>query len=289
MQTVPGTNRSKTAREGSKQSLVLVDRDSISSVVPICGICQDSVCDSVITNCGHLFCSTCIFKWGASKGTCPECRSFFSPRKDLCRVPHLASAGDAWRNAEISPVELTDPDRGLMAEANATIKKLKEQLERSRSQVKKLKAWEAQITMNAKRDRCTMEHKMRHVADSLKRSMNELRDQTEFVQREVDNCCVWLNRGGVEPPPLRTAIKRKRVVIDELERQQLHDAAGHSTANQAGVSCPPPELTSDVEDDGEPLSYYPTSPSYSPTSPSYSPTSPSYSPTSPSYDPSRPS
>jgi len=288
---MPGTNLSKTTRDVSKSNLVLLDRDSINAFVPICGICQGSVCDNVVTKCGHLYCSTCIIKWGVAKGTCPDCRCPFNPQRDLCKIPHLASAGDAWRNAEVSPAELTDIDKGLMTEANATIKELKTQLERWRSRARKLKIQKEAMSTRSEMFRAIMEQNMRDVADSLKRSMNCLRDQTELVQREVDNCCIWLDRGGNEAPSLGDRIKRRRVIIDELEMQQTRAVATTTTVNQTGFSHLPPELTT-VDSETSSL-YSPMDPNWTPTlDPNCTPTSPSHSPisptrpsTSPVYDP----
>jgi len=41
-----------------------------------CSICMELVCPTVqlTTNCGHAFCSTCIWTWLKDNKTCPHCR-----------------------------------------------------------------------------------------------------------------------------------------------------------------------------------------------------------------------
>ncbi|MBE34460.1 MAG: hypothetical protein CMI16_02685 [Opitutaceae bacterium] len=269
MQTTSGTN-----------PLILMGRNLISSIVPECTICCGRmICDHAITKCGHIYCPLCISKWGAIKGTCPECRTPFNPQRDLCRIPQLATAGEAWRQAGISSVELTDTDRDMMSvttklyarmeavhahqveELKASKAQLYTQLEAARAQVKELETSKAQIDTKAMEDRRDMAQKMHLIADSLKRSMNELKKHSNSVQSEVDNCCVWLNRCGGELPPLRYSTKRKRIIVDELEKMQMCK----TTTTQ-----PLPVVEVPEDSDNE---WVTTSPSYSPTSPGYSPTS----------------
>mmetsp|Transcript_5800 Transcript_5800/g.17326 ORF Transcript_5800/g.17326 Transcript_5800/m.17326 type:complete len:205 (+) Transcript_5800:189-803(+) len=38
-----------------------------------CNICFDNPCDPVVTECGHLYCWKCLFKWMQTKSNCPLC------------------------------------------------------------------------------------------------------------------------------------------------------------------------------------------------------------------------
>ena len=46
----------------------------------ICNICYDNIYDKVTLDCGHEFCSDCMFDWKCLKGksSCPYCRSTIS-------------------------------------------------------------------------------------------------------------------------------------------------------------------------------------------------------------------
>ena len=46
-----------------------------------CAICQEKhKCVLELVECGHYFCSSCLYQWYAKKHTCPLCRSFFDLR-----------------------------------------------------------------------------------------------------------------------------------------------------------------------------------------------------------------
>ena len=39
-----------------------------------CPLCYETTTDSVVTGCGHTFCSRCLGRWTATNSTCPMCR-----------------------------------------------------------------------------------------------------------------------------------------------------------------------------------------------------------------------
>lgn len=70
----PESEPAKPAEQDTRTAL------TISSISPAlragrrCTLCLEERTDSCATECGHLFCWTCIVGWGREKAECPLCR-----------------------------------------------------------------------------------------------------------------------------------------------------------------------------------------------------------------------
>lgn len=73
--------------EGEPAKLAEDDTRTILNVVAIspamragrnCTLCLEERTDSCATECGHLFCWSCIVGWGREKAECPLCRQSLS-------------------------------------------------------------------------------------------------------------------------------------------------------------------------------------------------------------------
>ena len=73
IQTMPGTSTS-TSTSLNEQTDSISDRDSVFE----CNVCMEPVQnrDPVVTQCGHLYCWPCIFRWlSTNHTTCPVCKA----------------------------------------------------------------------------------------------------------------------------------------------------------------------------------------------------------------------
>jgi len=53
-----------------------VMKESLSRIQNFnCVICQDLMIETVVLQCGHTFCNSCLTTWWLSKKTCPSCRA----------------------------------------------------------------------------------------------------------------------------------------------------------------------------------------------------------------------
>ena len=41
----------------------------------LCSVCSEVFIDAKTINCGHTFCSYCIYRWKHQKSNCPVCRT----------------------------------------------------------------------------------------------------------------------------------------------------------------------------------------------------------------------
>jgi hypothetical protein len=293
------TNGGKVAR--ATTHLVVMEREILNALLPVCNICQEQLCDTILTPCLHLFCKPCIAKWGLRKNTCPTCRVEFHGTL-VKGVPHLKAAAEAMKNSNTSPSALTDIDRALFTDADARIKHLTAEIVKLKEANYMLQWEEEAAAMTLDHEREETARKMRNMADFFKESMRSLQHQTDVVQdyvvhqfqssysRPTRPCLKRRHHSQQEEGPARRGHfhrkERARVTWDwrRVDREEgaalrgdFHRQEGAAQRGGDSSSYSPPSP-----------SYSPTLPSYSPTSPSYSPTSPSYSPTSPSYSPTSP-
>ena len=46
-----------------------------------CGFCSSNLVDPVVTECGHMFCGSCMEKWARNSAHCPVCASEIDERR----------------------------------------------------------------------------------------------------------------------------------------------------------------------------------------------------------------
>lgn len=75
----------------------------------VCNVCLDPVKDPVVTQCGHLYCWACLFRWlNTHHNTCPVCKAGIS-RDNVIPIfiegneqdPRYKSAGGSGERGEI--------------------------------------------------------------------------------------------------------------------------------------------------------------------------------------------
>ncbi|KAJ3856827.1 Pex12 amino terminal region-domain-containing protein [Lentinula lateritia] len=77
---------SKPAKPAEEDARTMLDVASLPPAVRAsrtCTLCLDERTDTCSTECGHLFCWSCIIGWGREKAECPLCRQSLDPTRLL--------------------------------------------------------------------------------------------------------------------------------------------------------------------------------------------------------------
>ncbi|KAJ3802597.1 Pex12 amino terminal region-domain-containing protein [Lentinula aff. detonsa] len=77
---------SEPAKPAEQDVRTMLDVASLSPAVRAsrtCTLCLEERTDSCSTECGHLFCWSCIVGWGREKAECPLCRQSLNPTRLL--------------------------------------------------------------------------------------------------------------------------------------------------------------------------------------------------------------
>jgi len=74
----PEGEPAKAAEEDERTILDVASIPNVSRSGRNCTLCLDERTDSCATECGHLFCWSCIVGWGREKAECPLCRQSLS-------------------------------------------------------------------------------------------------------------------------------------------------------------------------------------------------------------------
>lgn len=98
------TSHSPSSSSSSASSSLQPDQPDADTEVDVCAVCLEvpGTKNVSITECGHIFCTSCLLRSLKTKNTCPTCRAEIEPERSVIAPVSVSVATEIIRNEEHS-------------------------------------------------------------------------------------------------------------------------------------------------------------------------------------------